>query len=321
MQEVLKDLLPSRVPPMFHHFFATTVEILLIFCLGMVLTWIIRVVFRRLDVIVHQVDDRLESVTPEDARRVTTLLGVVQTLVILLLWTVMATTMLSHVGVNVGPILAGAGILGVAIGFGSQYMVRDLIAGFFLIMENHVRLGDVVKINGKEGLVERITYRVIVLRDLEGTVHVFPHGTVETLSNLTKDWSSALIDIGVAYKENPDRVMAVLTREAGALAAEPAWAHCGMQPAEVLGIENFGPSEIVIRMRIKTRPLRQWDVKREFLRRVKFAFDREGIEIPYPHRSLYLGSQQGALPVRLEWPSSAGAAAGVGGAPVPPAGT
>jgi small conductance mechanosensitive channel len=314
MHEFVTEMLGDHIPRSLHKIASASIEIVLIFILGLILTWVIRFVFHRAVLVVHKVDDALESVTPEDARRVATLLGVVQTLAILVLWGLMGAMMLGQAGVNIGPILAGAGIMGIALGFGGQYLVRDLITGFFIILENHIRLGDFVRINGTDGLVERITYRVIVLRDLEGVLHVFPHGQVNTLANMTMNWSSALLDIGVAYKEDPDRVMAVLRREAATMAADPAWSQCGMAPAEVWGIENFGPSEVVIRMRIKTLPMKQWDVKREFLRRIKLAFDREGIEIPFPHRSFYLGSQQGPLPVRLEWPTNAPGAVLPGGA-------
>lgn len=304
MKDFVDAVVGDWIPASLHHVIATSLEVILIFFLGLAITAIIRLVFRRLNQLTERARDGLESVTVEDARRINTLLGVVQTFGILMVWAIIVVMMLGQAGVNIGPILAGAGIVGVALGFGAQHLVRDLITGFFIILENHVRLGDVAVINGTGGVVERITYRVMVLRDLEGTVHVFPHGQIETLANMTKDWSYALMDIGVAYKEDPDRVMAVLTREADKMAAEPKWAQMGVQGAEILGVDSFGPSEVVIKMRIKTQPLQQWAVKREYLRRIKQVFDKEGIEIPFPHRSLYLGSLQGPLPVRVEWPES-----------------
>ncbi|HEX7927282.1 MAG TPA: mechanosensitive ion channel domain-containing protein, partial [bacterium] len=234
MTDLVQGALGNWVPAALHPVIGTGLEMFFIFCLGLLLTWTIRVFFRRINGFVIRMDGRLESMTPDDARRINTLLDVVQTFVVLLLWGIVAVMMLGQAGVNIGPILAGAGIVGVALGFGAQHLVRDLISGFFIIMENHIRLGDVAVINGTSGMVERITYRVIVLRDMAGVVHVFPHGQINTLANMTKDYSYALMDIRVGYKEHPDRVMTVLKGEAAAMAAEAEWAKAGMTGAEVL---------------------------------------------------------------------------------------
>jgi small conductance mechanosensitive channel len=196
------------------------------------------------------------------------------------------------------PILTGAGIVGLAVGFGAQTLVKDLIAGFFLTFENQVRVGDVAQINGTGGLVEAINLRTIVLRDLEGTVHVFPNGSIERLANRTKDFSFIVLDVGVAYKENVDAVFEVL-REIGAeLAADARHGASILEPLEILGVDAFGDSQVTIKIRVKTLPLKQWEVGREMRRRIKNTFDARGIEIPFPHLSLYVGEKTRALPIR-----------------------
>jgi small conductance mechanosensitive channel len=196
---------------------------------------------------------------------------------------------LRELNIDILPILTGAGVAGLAVGFGAQTLVKDLIAGFFLILENQVRVGDVAQINGTGGLVEAIRLRTIVLRDLTGTVHVFPNGSITTLSNLTKDFSFAVLDVGVAYKEDTDRVVEVLREVADELQGDPEHGPAILEPLEVLGVDAFGDSQVTIKIRLKTVPLRQWTVGREFRRRIKKAFDAAGIEIPFPHLSVYFG--------------------------------
>jgi len=193
---------------------------------------------------------------------------------------------LRELDVDVMPILTGAGIVGLAVGFGAQTLVKDLISGFFLILENQVRVGDVARINGTGGLVEAINLRTVVLRDLEGIVHIFPNGSIETLANLTKDFSYALIDVGVAYKEDPDNVIAVLGEIGAELAADP---HHRLNALAILGVDGFEASQVTIKIRVKTVALKQWEVGRELRRRIKRTFDARGIEIPFPHLSVYFG--------------------------------
>jgi small conductance mechanosensitive channel len=187
------------------------------------------------------------------------------------------------------PILTGVGIGGLAIGFGAQNLVRDLITGFFIILENQVRVGDVAIINGTGGFVEEIRLRTIVLRGLDGTVHVIPNGAITELSNMTKDFSYYVIDLGVAYKENVDRVMDVLKEIGEELQNDPAFADKILGPLEILGVDDFADSAVIIKVRIKTNPIQQWTVGRELRRRIKNTFDAQGIEIPFPHLSLYMG--------------------------------
>ena len=187
---------------------------------------------------------------------------------------------LNELHFNVLPLLTGAGIAGLAIGFGAQTLVKDVISGFFLILENQVRIGDIAEINGTGGLVEAIRLRTIVLRDQRGAVHVFPCGSINTLANLTKDFSYAVLDVTVHYRNDTDHVMDVLRRTAAAIQQDPAFSASVLEPLEMLGVENLGDSGVTIRIRMKTVPRRQWDIARELRRRIKKAFEDEGIEIP-----------------------------------------
>ncbi len=264
-------------------------RIALIILAGYVGVRLLRVAFRRLEAVVVRAGEATETVPGATGKRVTTLINLLQTLAAVMIWAVVAVMSLDQLGVAITPILAGAGIAGLAVGFGAQNLVRDVISGFFLVLENQVRVGDVAIVNGTGGLVESITFRTIVLRDLGGVVHVFPHGTVNTLSNMTMGWSAYVIDVGVAYKEDTDRVVAVMRRVAEELRGDPDYAQMILEPIEVFGVDDFGESEVTIKARLKTRPIQQWSVGREYRRRLKKVFDVEGIELPFPHRSIYVG--------------------------------
>ena len=222
-------------------------------------------------------------------KRVQTLTGLIRTICLTGVWVVAIIMSLEQIGLDITPILAGAGIVGLAVGFGAQNLVRDIINGFFMILENQVRVGDVAVVNGTGGLVEAISFRTITLRDLSGTVHIFPNGTVTTMANMTKEWSAYVMDIGVAYKENTDHVTELMRAVGEDMQQEEQFGKKILEPIEILGVDAFGESEVVIKARIKTRPIEQWTVGREYRRRLKMAFDREKIEIPFPHRTLYMG--------------------------------
>jgi small-conductance mechanosensitive channel len=241
-----------------------------------------------------------EAVPGARAKRVTTLVGLLRTLALVAIWGVAIVIVLAQLGLDVTPILAGAGIVGLAVGFGAQNLVRDVISGFFLVLENQVRVGDVAVVNGTGGLVEAITFRTIVLRDLAGVVHVFPNGAITTLSNMTMGWSAYVLDVGVAYKEDTDAVVAVMEEVARGLARDPAYAAAILDPLEVFGVDDFGDSAVTIKARIKTRPIEQWRVGREYRRRLKKAFDSRGIEIPFPHHALYAGEASKPLRILVE---------------------
>jgi small conductance mechanosensitive channel len=212
--------------------------------------------------------------------RVATLTSVLRTLALVTLWSLVVVICLSQLGFDVRPILAGAGIVGLAVGFGAQYLVRDVIAGFFLVLEDQVRVGDVAVVNGTGGLVETVTFRTIVLRDLAGTVHIFPNGSVTTLANMTKDWSGYVVDVEVGYREDPDRIVALMRRVAEELRQDPAHGPSIIEPIEIFGVDAFKESSVVIKARLKTRPIQQWTVGREYRRRLLLAFAADDIDVP-----------------------------------------
>lgn len=222
----------------------------------------------------------------ENAKRARTLGDLIRNVFSVIIVAIAVLMVLQELQINIMPILTGAGILGLAVGFGAQTLVKDIISGFFLILENQVRVGDVAKINGTGGLVEAINLRTIVLRDQSGAVHVFPCGGVNTLANLSKDYSYALLDIQVAYKHDTDEVVKVMQQVAEEMRQSESHGPVMLEPLEVIGVEGFGESSVTIRIRMKTLPLKQWDTAREFRRRVKKAFDLAGIELPFPQRDI-----------------------------------
>ena len=215
-----------------------------------------------------------------------------------IVWVVVIMMVLRELGFDIGPILAGAGIVGLAVGFGAQNLVRDIISGLFLIIENQVRVNDVAVINGTGGLVEEVNLRTTVLRSQDGTVHIFPNGAINTLSNMTRQFSYYVFDLGVAYKEDTDRVVEVIKEVGATILKDPEYAPFIKEPIEVLGVDQLADSAVIIKARIKTEPIKQWMVGRELNRRFKKRFDELGIEIPFPHRTLYFG--EASPPFRLE---------------------
>jgi moderate conductance mechanosensitive channel len=234
----------------------------------------------------------------ERKKRVETLGQLLRVVATLLVVGVAVLMVLSLFSVDIRPILTGAGIAGLAVGFGAQNLVRDVIAGFFLILEDQVRLGDVVSINGKSGLVEAIRLRTIVLRGHDGTVHVIPNGVITELSNMTKDFSFAVLDVGIPYEQDVDAVVEVLRSVAVELRADPVYGPNILEPLEVLGVEAFNEAAVQLRVRIKTVPIQQWSVGREFRRRIKLAFHARGIE--FPSRQLNVRLEGIDRPVKAE---------------------
>jgi small conductance mechanosensitive channel len=259
------------------------------FFIGFLASKAIRLAITHFEKLLIQAGEDREPVPGAAQKQITTLTGLLRTLAVSVVWAIVVIIALDQLGLDITPVLASAGILGLAIGFGAQNLVRDIISGFFIILENQVRLGDVAIVNGTGGLVENISFRTITLRDLAGVVHVFPNGTITTLSNMTKGWSGYVIDVGVAYKEDTDHVSQVMVSVAEEMRQDPKFARKMIEPIEILGVDNFGSSEVVIKARFKTLPIEQWTVGREYRRRLKKAFDAQGIEIPFPHRTLYMG--------------------------------
>ncbi|HXF92460.1 MAG TPA: mechanosensitive ion channel family protein [Nitrospiraceae bacterium] len=274
-------------------------RIALILVIGYLGLRFLRLGLQQLERVIILANEPGEQVPGTARKRAATLTGILRTIASAVIWAIMIIEVLHQIGLDIRPILAGAGIIGLAVGFGAQNLIRDLISGFFLILEDQIRLGDVAVINGTGGLVEAITFRTITLRDFSGVVHIFPNGAITTLSNMTKEWSAFVLDMGVAYKEHPDRVMEVMRQVGEDLQNDPNFRDKFVSPIEIIGVENFADSAIVIRIRIKTRPLEQWNVGREYRRRLKLAFDAQRIEIPFPHRSLYVGEASGPFKVQV----------------------
>ena len=266
-------------------------------------TWIGLKVVRRM---LYKMEQHLLDVTDKDVhtateqqKRVETLIRLVRQAVIIVVWVVVGLVILRELGVDIAPILASAGIVGLAVGFGAQNLVRDVISGFFMILEDQIRVGDVAVVNGTGGLVEKVNFRTIVLRDLSGTVHVFPNGTVNTLANLTNEWSAYVFDIGVAYKEDVDQVMELMRQVGKEMQEDSTFGPLMVSDVEIFGVDNFADSSVTIKGRLKTKPIKQWDVGREYRRRLKYRFDAEGIEIPFPHRSIYFGEASKPIVAQL----------------------
>ena len=239
----------------------------------------------------------------ENAKRTKTLSDMLQNVASLAIVVIAGLTVLQELQVNIMPILTGAGILGLAVGFGAQTLVKDVISGFFLILENQVRVGDVAQINGTGGMVEAINLRTIVLRDQGGVVHIFPCGSITTLANLSKDYSFALLDVDVSYKHDTDEVVAVMVQTADALRKDSVFGPMTLEPLDVVGVERFGESSVTIRVRMKTLPLQQWSIAREYRRRLKKAFDASGIEIPFPQREVTVRHLYEGAPPTAEGPT------------------
>jgi len=247
---------------------------------------------RRLNKLLINRATKSESLdTQEASKRINTLMNILKGIGKILIWSIFLMILLKKFNIDIGPILAGAGILGLAVGFGAQELVRDIISGFFILLENQVRAGDVAIINGTGGLVEKIELRTITLRDFSGVVHVLQNGKINTISNMTKEWSAMVFDIGVAYKENVDDVIKVMQEVGEKMLTDPEYKEKIKEPLEIFGLDKFDDSAIVIKARLKTVPGDQWTLGREYRKRLKKAFDEKGIEIPFPHTTVYWGEE------------------------------
>lgn len=238
----------------------------------------------------------------ELSARAKTLLPLLQKALLVVVSTIVGFIVLSEIGVNIGPLLAGAGVVGLAIGFGSQTLVKDVITGVFILAEDQFAVGDVVRVNDKAGLVEEITIRTIRLRDVGGNVHMIPFSSVSMVENMTKDFSRYVFDVGIAYREDVDEVIEVLRELGEELQADDYYGALINQPIEIMGLQSFDDSAVVVRARLTTKPIKQWEVGREFNRRMKRRFDELGIEIPFPHQTIYFGEDKSgdAPPANVE---------------------
>ena len=279
------------------------VQLVVIWLIGWIASRIVRLVARRIEAAVNDGNDAVLTAAEKRGQTIAQLIRSIGRVAILV-----GVTLLSlNLFVDIKPVLAGVGILSLAVSFGAQSLVKDLISGFFILFENQFAIGDVVEAGGKSGVVEKMTMRVVVLRDLKGVMHVIPNSEIKVVSNMTRGWSRAVVDVGVSYEENVDRALAVVRDEAAQFSTDKEWAPQLDGPVEVPGIESLGDSAIVIRCLIKTQPGSQWNAAREFRRRLKVRFDREEMEIPFPQRTVHVHVDDNAADRRI---SAAGAAGG-----------
>jgi small-conductance mechanosensitive channel len=277
-------------------FVSTGLRIILIAVLTLILIKVVKVLSHRLVALFAKQQEDVETI-----KRAKTLASVVRNLATVVIMVVAIITVLGQLGVQIGPVLAAAGIVGLAVGFGAQTLVKDVINGFFILLEDQIRVGDVVQVAGQGGVVEKVNLKMIVLRDLAGNVHYVPNGSIDLVTNMTKDYSRYVFDVGVAYREDVDEVIQIIREVDEKLRSDPDFGPDILEPMEILGLDQFADSAIVIKARTKTRPIQQWRVAREFNRRLKRRFDEKNIEIPFPHVTLYMGEdKQGqAAPMRV----------------------
>lgn len=222
-------------------------------------------------------------------KRADTATSVVRYILIASIIAISGMMILKELGIEIGPILAGAGVVGLAVGFGAQNLVKDVISGFLILLEDQIRVGDVVQIADKSGVVEKVTLRMVVLRDISYNVHYIPSGEIKVVTNMTKQYSGFVYDIGVAYRENIDQVIEVMTEIDSQMRSEDEYKNSILEPLEIFGLQEFADSAVIVRARSKTETGKQWDIGREFKKRLKERFDELGIEIPYPHMTVYAG--------------------------------
>ncbi|MDO9351565.1 MAG: mechanosensitive ion channel family protein [Deltaproteobacteria bacterium] len=225
----------------------------------------------------------------EAKKRAHTLGNILRHAFLIIITFVAVLMILGELGIQLGPLLATAGIGALAIGFGAQSLVKDVISGFFIILENQYRIGDVIEVAGVSGLVESVSLRKTVLRDLQGKVHTIPNGEIKVVSNFSKEWSRSVLDLGISYRDDIDQIVDLLIQIGKEMKSEEPYKSAILEPLQVLGVEKFDESQMVIRMMVKTAPLKQWEVGRELRRRIKIRFDEKGIQLPFPHRVLIWG--------------------------------
>ncbi|MGE6459211.1 mechanosensitive ion channel family protein, partial [Klebsiella quasipneumoniae] len=250
---------------------------------------------------------RTSKRSADEVKRIETSLRLIRFVSRLVVWALAVTISLSILGISVAPILTTAGVSGIAVGFAAQSLIKDYFSGLVLLLEGQLRIGDIVDIGGVAGQVEEMTLRYVRLRQLNGDVVYVPNGAITNLTNKTTDYSMAVIDVGVAYRENLQEALNVMESVARELASETTWSTRILAEPEVFGVETLGDSSVILRLRLKVLPGEQWSIRREYLHRIKQRFDELGIEIPYPHLTLYAGQDKdGKAPAfRIEAPAGA----------------
>ncbi|MEO8991366.1 MAG: mechanosensitive ion channel family protein [Nitrosospira sp.] len=276
----------------------TTLRIVLI----VILAWgVIFLLQRAIRTFGHRIATRFDD--PEMVKRAETLGRVFRYLALVVVSVIGGMLILGELGISVAPILGAAGVVGLAVGFGAQSLVKDYFTGLFILLENQIREGDVVKLGEHAGLVEVVTLRYVQLRDYDGNVHFVPNSQINTVVNMARGFSQSVIDVGVAYRENTDEVMEAMREVGRKMREDPVFSLLILEDLEIAGVDKWADSAVIIRCRFKVKPLEQWSVRREYLRRLKHVFDARGIEIPFPHITVYAGEdKQGKsppLPLRL----------------------
>ena len=266
------------------------IKIIITIAIGLISFFVIyifipKIIYRTVKIGMHNKPDI------EIKKRSRTLSRVVRNSAALIIGLIVLFTVLAEVGVNIGPALAGLGVIGLAVGFGAQSMVKDLINGLFILIENPYSIGDVVTVAGISGLVEEMNLRRTIIRDLDGVVHYIPNSEINIASNFTKEFSRVNLNIPVSYNEDLDRVIDEINLVCDAISADPAWGKKILKKPQVLRVDNLGDSGIDIKILGDTVPLEQWAVTGELRKRIKAAFDQKGIEIPWPHMKVYFGNQ------------------------------
>lgn len=275
-----------------------SIAILILIFIGL-LRLLVFIVNRLKKLAQHRASKAENTNLDEAQKRITTLTGIILGVGKIFLWVIFLLILLSKFNINIAPILASAGIVGLAVGFGAQELVRDFISGFFILLEDQIRTGDVAIINGTSGTVEKIEMRTTTLRDASGVVHIFQNGKINSLSNMTKGWSAIVVEIGVAYKEDTDHVSEVMKQVGDEMLKDPVYGEKMLQAVDIWGVDQFADSAVILKVKITTRSSQQWAVSREYRRRIKKAFDAANIEIPYPHLSLYTGEVTKPMPIMI----------------------
>jgi len=248
------------------------------------LTYLLGIILKRIIIRTVKLAVEKDKFSSKEGRlkRERTLIRIFSGVVNVIIWLMAVMMLLQELNIKIGPLLAGAGIVGVAVGFGGQYLIRDLIAGFFIIFENQYRIGDIVKFDNVSGMVEDITLRTTILRDIDGIVHHIPNGEIKIVSNMSKGFARVNINIGVSYNADIDKVINVINQTGQVLAEDEVWKQFIIKPIQFLRIDEFADSAVIIKVLGETVPHKQWEVGREFRKRIKAAFDKEGISIPFP---------------------------------------
>jgi small conductance mechanosensitive channel len=255
------------------------------------------------EVINTAIENYTRRIEGANSARMRTIMPIIRNVLLVAFFVLFSLVVLSEIGINIVPLLAGAGVLGIAIGFGAQTMVKDFLTGFTIILEDLIQVGDVAKVGDRIGLIEKITIRKVQLRDLSGIVYTVPFSEISIVENWTKDFSYYIFDVGIAYREDVDEVIGYLKEIDEEMREDDNYKNLILEPLEVLGVDKFADSAVVIKARIKTLPIKQWEVGREFNRRMKYKFDQNNVEIPFPHQTLYFGHDKSghapAAPVEL----------------------